>query len=132
LSLYIRKLIKEGEHLKQDFKFEISDVRKIARTLVAFSNTEGGKLLIGVKDNGKIAGVRSDEEIYMIEAAAALNCKPEITFSSKKWLIEGKTILEIDIPKGKQKPYMAKTEEGKWLAYIRVNDEKLPCKRNST
>jgi predicted HTH transcriptional regulator len=123
VSVYIRKLIQEGEHLKQDFKFEISDVRKIAKTLVAFSNTQGGKLLVGVKDNGKIAGIRSDEEIYMIDAAAGLNCKPEISFSTRKWQIDGKTILEIDIPKGENKPYMAKSDDGKWLAYIRVKDE---------
>ena len=67
---YIHALIAEGEHQQQDFKFEISDARKIAKTLSAFSNTDGGRLLIGVKDNGKIAGVRSDEEQYMIEAAA--------------------------------------------------------------
>ena len=67
---YIHTLIAEGEHQQQDFKFEISDARKIARTLSAFSNTDGGRLLIGVKDNGKIAGVRSEEEKYMIEAAA--------------------------------------------------------------
>ena len=58
---YIHALIAEGEHQQQDFKFEISDARKIAKTLSAFANTNGGKLLIGVKDNGKIAGVRSDE-----------------------------------------------------------------------
>ena len=63
---YIYKLIEEGEHQQQDFKFEISDARKIAKSLSAFSNTDGGRLLIGVKDNGKIAGVRSEEEIYMI------------------------------------------------------------------
>ena len=56
---YIHALIAEGEHQQQDFKFEISDARKIAKTLSAFANTDGGKLLIGVKDNGKIAGVRS-------------------------------------------------------------------------
>lgn len=64
---YIHALIAEGEHQQQDFKFEISDTRKIAKTLSAFANTDGGRLLIGVKDNGKIAGVRSDEEKYMIE-----------------------------------------------------------------
>ena len=64
---YIHLLIAEGEHQRQDFKFEISDARKIAKTLSAFANTDGGRLLIGVKDNGKIAGVRSDEEQYMIE-----------------------------------------------------------------
>lgn len=65
---YIRQLVSEGEHCHQDFKFEISDARKIARSLSAFANTEGGRLLIGVKDNGKIAGVRSDEEIYLNSA----------------------------------------------------------------
>ena len=69
-TAYIRALISEGEHVRQDFKFEISDSRKIARSLSAFANTEGGRLLIGVKDNGRIAGVRSEEEMYMVEAAA--------------------------------------------------------------
>ena len=56
---YIHRLISEGEHVHQDFKFEISDARKIAKSISAFANTEGGRLLVGVKDNGKIAGVRS-------------------------------------------------------------------------
>ena len=36
---YIHALIDEGEHQQQDFKFEISDARKIAKTLSAFANT---------------------------------------------------------------------------------------------
>jgi predicted HTH transcriptional regulator len=123
MSDYIQNLIEEGEHLRQDFKFEISDVRKIAKTLVAFANTSGGKLLVGVKDNGKIAGIRSEEEIYMVEAAAGLYCKPEVSFTARKWVINGLSILEVDIPKGEKKPYLAKSIEGKWLAYIRVKDE---------
>ena len=50
---YIQQLIAEGEHVHQDFKFAISDARKIAKSLSAFANTEGGRLLVGVKDNGK-------------------------------------------------------------------------------
>lgn len=50
---YIHKLVAEGEHIHQDFKFAISDARKIAKSLSAFANTEGGRLLVGVKDNGK-------------------------------------------------------------------------------
>jgi len=123
MNNYIQKLIEEGEHLRQDFKFEISDVRKIAKTLSSFSNTVGGKLLIGVKDNGKIAGIQSEEEIYMVEGAASLYCKPEVTFTSRKWNIDGKSVLEIDVPMGINKPYLAKSPEGKWLAYIRVHDQ---------
>lgn len=94
---YIRQLVSEGEHCHQDFKFEISDARKIARSLSAFANTEGGRLLIGVKDNGKIAGVRSDEEIYMIEAAATMYCKPKVELETQTYKVEGKTVLEIRI-----------------------------------
>ena len=125
MNKYISDLISRGEHQKQDFKYEINDARKIARTIVAFSNTDGGKLLIGVKDNGKIAGVHSEEEYYMIEAAASLYCRPEINFKIKKWEIQGKTILEVDIPKGADKPYQAKTDDNRWLSYIRVKDQNI-------
>jgi len=77
MSAFIHNLIEEGEHQQLDFKFEISDSKKIARSLVAFANTDGGKLLVGVKDNGAIAGVRSDEEFHMVEAAAQLYCRPD-------------------------------------------------------
>jgi len=125
LSKHIKDLIQSGEHQQLDFKFEISDSRKIAKTLVAFSNSDGGKLLIGVKDNGKIAGVRTDEEFFMVQAAADMYCKPAVTFESKRWVIEGKTVLEVTIPKGKNLPYLAETEPNKWLAYIRVKDENI-------
>ena len=52
---HILQLVTEGEHVHQDFKFAITDACKIARSLSAFSNTEGGRLLVGIKDNGKIA-----------------------------------------------------------------------------
>src|SRR5664280_1218060 len=122
---YIKRLIQSGVHQKLDFKFEISDSRKIAKTLVAFSNTDGGTLLIGVKDNGNISGVRSDEEFYMVQAAASMYCKPEIIFESKRWVVDGKTVLEVIITKGTNYPYFAQTEPDKWLAYIRVKDENI-------
>jgi predicted HTH transcriptional regulator len=52
-------LIAQGEHQQFDFKFEVSDSKKIAKTLSAFANTDGGRLLIGVKDNGNITGTRN-------------------------------------------------------------------------
>jgi len=120
---YIKRLIAEGENQTLDFKFEISDFRKIARTLVAFSNTDGGRLLVGVKDNGAIAGVRSEEEYYMIEGAAGLYCRPEIKFEVRNWQVEGRKILEVLINRGHTKPYMAQDESGNWHAYIRQRDQ---------
>ena len=101
---YIHALIAEGEHQQQDFKFEISDARKIAKTLSAFANTDGGRLLIGVKDNGKIAGVRSEEEKYMIEAAAQLYCIPEVEYTMQTYIVEGRLRRVLRERKGRKIP----------------------------
>ena len=122
---YIQKLIDEGEHVHQDFKFAISDARKIAKSISAFSNTEGGRLLVGVKDNGKIAGVRSEEEIYMIEAAAKMYCTPEVNISNKIFRVQGKDVLEVSIEESKNKPVCAIDENNKSWAYVRINDENI-------
>lgn len=122
---YIKKLIAEGEHQQLDFKFEISDSRKIAKTLVAFANTDGGTLLIGVKDNGNIAGVRSEEEYYMVDAAARMYCMPQVSFNVRKWNIDGKAVLEVIIPKSDETPHFAEVEQKKWMAYLRVKDENI-------
>lgn len=117
----------EGQHL--DFKFEISDSRKIARTLAAFANTHGGTLLVGVKDNGAVAGVRSEEEYFMVEGAANMFCRPEVTFLTHEWHLEGKTVLEITVPVSNKELHSAQDKDGTWRIYIRVNDQNLLANR---
>jgi len=125
VSRYIAGLISQGEGLTLDFKHSITDSRKIARSLVAFANTAGGTLLIGVKDNGNIVGVNTDEEYYMVEAASQLYCKPEVHFEVVKWEINGKTVLEVKVKPSKRKPHKAPDKSGNYKAYIRVNDENV-------
>jgi predicted HTH transcriptional regulator len=122
---YLKMLIAEGENQKLDFKYCISDSRKIARTLSAFSNSDGGKILIGVRDNGSIAGIKSDEEYYMVETASILYCRPEIDFTIKQHSTGGKSILEVEVIKGDKRPYQAKDDNGKWLSYFRHHDQNL-------
>ena len=122
---FIRSLIAEGEHVRQDFKFEVSDSRKIARSLSAFANTEGGRLLIGVKDNGRIAGVRSEEEMYMVEAAAQVYCTPEVEVEMRVYRPEGRSVLIASVEPAPHKPVMVKEEGGRKLAYVRIADENI-------
>ena len=115
------------EDMTHEFK---SDRKKLADqeiidAVVAFANTDGGRLLIGVKDNGKIAGVRSDEEKYMIEAAAQLYCRPEVDYSMQTFHVEGRSVLVVQIDESEHKPVFAKDENGKSLAYIRIKDENI-------
>lgn len=122
---YIQQLISEGEHIQQDFKFAISDARKIAQSISAFANTQGGRLLIGVKDNGKIVGVRSEEEIYMIEAAARMYCRPQVELENYIYKVEGKNVLEVRIAENPCKPICALDEQNKAWAYVRIKDENI-------
>ncbi|MFN5418009.1 MAG: helix-turn-helix domain-containing protein [Flavobacteriia bacterium] len=121
----LKDLIKQGEHQTLDFKFRIDDQKKIARTLAAFANSDGGKLLIGVKDNGKIAGINPEEEFHMIEGAAKLYCKPEVKFESKIWQEDFRLVLEIQVEKNLDRNHTALDEEGKWKIYIRKDDHTL-------
>jgi predicted HTH transcriptional regulator len=126
---YIKDLIARGENQNLDFKFEISDARKIAKTLSAFANTDGGKLLIGVKDNGIITGIRTDEEEFMIESAAHLYCKPRIEYGIKKWNVDGRWVLEATIGKSNNRPHYARDDSGNWIAFVRVADQNFQANR---
>jgi predicted HTH transcriptional regulator len=121
----LRQLIRQGENEVLDFKQTIGSVQKIAKTLVAFANTKGGKILVGVRDNGSIAGVKPEEEQHMLEGAASFFCKPELKLTFTEEVLDGKTILIAEIPESEEKPHYAKGEDGKWWAYIRVKDQCL-------
>ncbi len=125
MSNHIYKLIEEGEHQMLDFKFEISDSKKIARTLVAFANTDGGRLLIGVKDNGVISGIRSEEEKHMIQTASELFCTPNVVFKAKEWNVNGKTVLEVIVPKSRYNKHKAPDHNNINKVYIRVKDQNI-------
>ncbi len=118
----LRALIQQGEHQQLDFKFRIDDSKKIARTLCAFANTDGGKLLIGVKDNGKVVGVDPTEELHMIEAAADMYVQPKLAFTYRTWQEEYKLVLEISVESDPTTVYKAITEEGNWKSYVRIQD----------
>jgi predicted HTH transcriptional regulator len=118
-------LIEKGEGETVDFKQTISSSRKIAKTIVSFANTKGGKILVGVKDNGVILGTHSEEEKYMLEHAAQVYCKPPITLLYDEDTIEGKELLIATVPESHDKPHYCKDDDDKWWAYIRVKDKCL-------
>lgn len=125
-KFYIASLIEEGEHEHQDFKFAISDARKIARSLSAFANNDGGRLLIGVKDNGTIAGVRNEEDIYLVEQAAEMYCVPPQQLRVTAFKTEGgHTVVRVEIDRASTRPVLVKEAEGHLRAYYRVRDENI-------
>lgn len=122
---YLLSLIREGEHQQQDFKYRVSDACKLAKSVSAFANTDGGRLLIGVRDDGHLSGVRSEEEIYMMHQAAYKYCKPEPSIKFDTFHVDGRTIVVATVPPSDKRPICAHDEEGKSRAYIRIADENI-------
>ena len=122
----IKRMIIEGEGVTLDFKKTITSCEKIAKTLVAFANNKGGRLLIGVLDDGTIKGVKSeDEEKYMITRAAGFFCRPTLEPIFEEVYIDDKLVLVAQIEPSDLKPHYSLGEDGKWWVYIRIKDKSM-------
>jgi len=122
----VKKLIFEGEGVTLDFKKTITSCEKIAKTMVSFANNKGGRLLIGVADDGTIKGVKSeDEERYMITKAAQLYARPALEPTFEEIYIDDKMVLVVDTPESDAKPHYSLAEDGKWWVYVRVKDKSI-------
>lgn len=123
---YITALVAEGEHDRQDFKYAVSDARKIARSISAFANAGGGRLLIGVKDNGAIAGVRNEEDAYVVELAAHRYCDPPQEVDFKAYSVDtGVVVIVANIGIAAARPVRVIEEDGRRRAFYRVADENI-------
>ncbi|MDO3642832.1 helix-turn-helix domain-containing protein [Mucilaginibacter sp. L3T2-6] len=122
----LKRLIFEGEGVSLDFKKTITSCEKIARTMVSFANNKGGKLLIGVADDGTIKGVKSeDEERYMITKAALFFARPALEPIFEEVYVDDKLVLIAEIEQSNMKPHYALAEDGKWWVYVRVKDKSV-------
>jgi len=122
----LKTLILQGEGEQLDFKNKISSCEKIAKTLVAFANSKGGKLLVGVADNGVIKGVKNeDEERYMLQRAGHLYCRPAIDLRFDEIYVDEKLVLLAEVAESDTKPHYALGEDQKWWVYVRVKDKSI-------
>lgn len=122
---YLQHLIDEGEHQQQDFKYRVSDAMKLAKSVSAFANTDGGRLLIGVRDDGHMSGVRDEEEIYMMHQAAYRYCSPQASIQFDTYHVEGRNIVVATVPPSDKRPICAIDNDGRHRAYIRIADENI-------
>ncbi len=124
-------IIETGEGLHTEFKRHFSDYKKIAKELIAFANTKGGVLIVGVDDDKKIIGVRSEkEETELIKETALRYCEPPVDFKTEFFDIENKEIVVANIPESKDKPHRLQDYEKELNlssahVYIRVNDKSV-------
>ena len=99
-------LLQQGENVSVEFKEALVRPDSIAKEIVAFANTQGGNLLIGVSDDGCVKGVQEDKnyEEYFSNIARN-NIIPALDVATDILTYDHKKIIVVSIPKGKDKPY---------------------------
>ena len=129
----LQRLVAQGEGLTLEFKRKANFPEKIVRELVAFANSEGGYLLVGVNDNGSLPGLKfADEEQFVLDRAITLCSKPRIKYDCFTVPVnDNRAILVYQIYPSKKKPHYALEHSGqKWgKAYVRVNDKSVKASR---
>lgn len=127
------RLVQEGEGLFLEFKHKAADPQKILREIVAFSNTQGGTLLIGVDDDGTVRGVKdAQEEAFAMRQAIERYCSPQPIYSLEEVPVSRKrAVLIITVKESPEKPMFVIYNErrGTGRSYVRVADRSVQASK---
>ncbi|MEM9555317.1 MAG: RNA-binding domain-containing protein [Acidobacteriota bacterium] len=116
------------EDLRTEFKAWPIPNERLAATLVAFANSEGGDLIVGVEDDGTLQGVEDADAVSRaIDNIAFNNCVPPITVEQTAIRLEsGRRILVVNVERGEMQPYC--TQKGNTI-YVRTSSGRRPASR---
>ncbi len=123
--------IKEGESKNVEFKVQLpDDNKKYMKTIIAYANTSGGKIIIGVDDVTKeVVGVDPSSVFNIMDKianAVSDMCVPQIVPDITFQTIEGKCIVQVEIYPGQNRPYYIRSQGKENGTYIRVAGTSRP------
>lgn len=118
--------IERGETRTVEFKKELpQDSSKWIKTIVAFANGAGGKLLIGVSNKREIIGIPQDTDIFAlrdkISDTIAQMCEPQVLFDIYQESVADKVIVVVEVFPGNDTPYFIKSLGKENGTFIRLN-----------
>jgi predicted HTH transcriptional regulator len=129
----LKELVKNGENKTVEFKLKANHPEKIIKEIVAFANTEGGNLLVGIGDDLQIKGLKfAEEEEFLLVRAIEKYCFPPIKYSIKNAILpDSREVLVFEIPKSANKPHFVNLNPkgNEKIAYVRVKDKSLQASK---
>ncbi len=126
----LRKLVARGEGQRLEFKRKAAFPDKIVRELIAFANTDGGLLLVGVDDDQSIPGVKfPEEESLVIQKELKRYCRPALIYEETVIPVSGKRfVLQWLITKSDTRPHYYVTD-GVKTSFVRRGDQSIKASR---
>lgn len=128
----IKNLVKQGEGQQLEFKMKVKFPEKIIKEMVAFANTDGGILLVGVGDEGQVQGVKFvDEEQYLLEKAIEKYCFPVFSYTNYWVEIDSqRAILVYHVLPSIDKPHLVQLDDDSQpKCYVRIKDRTVQASK---
>lgn len=122
------EIIENGENGSVEFKRKFSNPEKIAKELIAFANSRGGKIIFGIDDDRKVIGVESEkEELELVDTTANFYCEPAVKYTYEILHIYKKDVIVINVPRSKTRPHcLIENDIPDWTkVYVRVKDKSV-------
>jgi hypothetical protein len=120
----VRDLIAAGEGKRIEFKSALEDRDDFLETVVAFANSEGGLILLGINNHRVAVGFKGDGDA--ITKMIRDSCEPTIEPAFTEYELDGFPVFAVEIPIGQDKPYILKR---KGVVYVRVGPNDVPASR---
>lgn len=125
----LRKLVDKGEGSHLEFKRKATYPDKIVREMIAFANSKGGIVLLGVGDDRSMPGLKYPEGESHVIHNALKKCSPPLVIRETFIPIgNSRTIIQYVVPESNTKPHYQFLEKEKH-AYVRVNDQSIKASR---
>lgn len=128
----LKHLVRHGEGQRLEFKMKVKFPEKIIKELVAFANSDGGHLFVGVADDGQIEGSKFvDEDQFLLEKAISAYCFPAFTYHVYRIPLEnGRAVLVYHVFESVDKPHFVQLESDPHpVCYVRVKDRTIKASK---
>jgi hypothetical protein len=126
----LRKLVAQGEGPFLEFKRKAAYPEKIVREMVAFANTRGGTLLLGVGDDLTLPGLKYPEDESLSVQQALRKCRPPLPVVETFIPIgNGRTIIRYTVGESDTKPHFFTGSNSSKESFVRVNDQSIRASR---
>jgi hypothetical protein len=126
----LRLLVSHGEGASLEFKRKATFPQKIVREMIAFANTKGGILLIGIGDDRSLAGLKHPEDELHVMTEALKKVRPSMEYNVTLIPIaNSRTVIQYEIPESKRKPHYIIDEKKVKESFVRVDDKSIKASR---
>lgn len=132
----LKQLVSLGEGISLEFKRRVPRDERIAKEVIALANTQGGRILVGVDDDGEITGLDdASEQEFLLRRAIERRTQPVVDVRTERIVVAPRRdVILVTVPESDQKPHQLVADDdpsGDGTAYVRVEDMSVEASEES-